>query len=411
MTASQPLRIMATPVSIRTTVGKMVYDFCINGGGMVGAALALGLAQQGYQVALVESEQTGTFDAQQPPDMRVSALSMGTVQLLSTLGVWDDIHKMRARAYEQLSVWEHPANAIHFSAHELNLTQLGYFVENRLLPMVCHKALAAMENVRVDCPHVLHHMQRTEMGWRLLLDNGEEYECRWLIGADGARSRVRQAAQIGTEGWQYKQRALAISIRASEAFPATTWQQFYATGPRALLPLHDNFACLVWYDQPATIQKLRVLSPAQLRQQVLDQFPPLPPVFEVVDTADFTLTRSHAQRYVAKHCLLIGDAAHTINPLAGQGVNLGFKDIKTLLDVTRQCRSLDDDAFERALRHDYERPRRIDNLLMMSAMDACYWGFSQDSTPIAWLRKAAMKVLSQGVPFKRHVLAYAIGLS
>ncbi len=388
----------------------MRYDFGINGGGMIGSALALGLAQQGYRVALIEHEQFTPFSPQQPLDLRVSALSLGSIAVLEKLAVWREIQAMRVRAYDQLSVWEQPAQAIHFSASEFDLTQLGFFVENRLLPIACQQALAGFSDSRLYQPQRIEQLTPTAAGWRLRLNCGEDIECQWLIGADGARSLVRQQAGIGEEGWQYNQRALAIGVRAETPFAATTWQQFFPTGPRALLPLYENYACLVWYDQPATIRQLRRLPAAQLQQQILDHFPSLLPPFTVVNCVDFTLTRSHAQRYLGPRCLLVGDAAHTINPLAGQGVNLGFRDIKALLQVSATTQDLTHADFAKALARDYESPRRRDNLLMMSAMDGLYWGFSHHSKVVEWGRKALMRSFSRGLPFKRQILSYALGV-
>ncbi|GGF53058.1 FAD-dependent monooxygenase [Alteromonas lipolytica] len=390
-----------------------MFDFCINGAGMVGAATALGLAQQGYQVAIIEQRPPQPFNVQQPPDLRMSAISVASVDLLKALGAWQHIETMRLRSYSKLSVWEHPDCRTDFDAKDAGFDRLGYFVENRLIQLGCHQALKAFDNVSWFSPAHIASFTRSNNAddtVSVTLENGETLQTKWLIGADGAESQVRQLAGIGISGWQYAQQAMGIIVEFTQPVTDCTWQQFTADGPKALLPMHDNFASLIWYDSAARLAGLSRLSSAQLKQAIITDFPPLDDDFTVLNKAAFTLIRRHASDYVIPGVILVGDAAHTINPLAGQGVNLGFKDVACLLQQTAHQQAYSDD-FLSQLQSGYERPRKRDNRLMMSAMDGFYTAFSNNHAPLKWLRNGLLKLAQHTGPLKHQVLKYAMGLA
>ena len=397
-----------------------MVDFCINGGGMVGAALALGLAQQQFKVAVIEPYLPAPFNAETGPDLRVSAISEASVTLLKALGAWEHIAAMRVKPYTGLSVWDDPAHRTDFTAQSIDMPQLGFFVENRLLQLGCHHALKQFDNVELITGQTVQDIQLTNTA-KVSLSNGRTIEASWLVGADGANSQVRKAAGIGTTGWQYAQQAMGITIKMENAVEPVTWQQFTSSGPKAFLPMFDNFASLVWYDSPDELKRIKSLKANQLESEILKTFPDELTrngnSFSVIDKAIFPLTRSHANHYVKGCCALVGDAAHTINPLAGQGVNLGFKDVEAFLSVSSNFKTnstandlLTDGAFSQMLFSNYERPRKRDNLMMMTAMDGFYTLFSNDVAPIKWIRNQLLSVAQRIEPAKQEVLKYAIGL-
>ncbi len=397
-----------------------MFDFCINGGGMVGATLALGLAQQQFKVAVIEPYLPAPFKPEDGPDLRVSAISEASVTLLKALGAWEHIAAMRVKPYTGLSVWDDPSHRTDFTAHSIDMPQLGYFVENRLLQLGCHKALTQFDNVEIISGQSVEDIRLTNTA-NVNLSNGRTLEAKWLVGADGANSQVRKAAGIGTTGWQYAQQAMGITIRMENAVEPITWQQFTSSGPKAFLPMFDNYASLVWYDTPDELKRIKSLKPSQLESEILKTFPEEltkgKNSFSVIDKAIFPLTRSHANHYVKGCCVLIGDAAHTINPLAGQGVNLGFKDVEAFLSVSSNFKTnstandlLTDGAFSHMLFSNYERPRKRDNLMMMTAMDGFYTLFSNDVAPIKWIRNQLLSVAQRIERAKQEVLKYAIGL-
>ena len=398
-----------------------MVDFCINGGGMVGAALALGLAQQQFKVAVIEPYLPAPFNAETGPDLRVSAISEASVTLLKALGAWEHIAAMRVKPYTGLSVWDDPAHRTDFTAQSIDMPQLGFFVENRLLQLGCHHALKQFDNVELITGQTVQDIQLTNTA-KVSLSNGRTIEASWLVGADGANSQVRKAAGIGTTGWQYAQQAMGITIKMENAVEPVTWQQFTSSGPKAFLPMFDNFASLVWYDSPDELKRIKSLKAIQLESEILKTFPDELTKngnsFSVIDKAIFPLTRAHANHYAKGCSILIGDAAHTINPLAGQGVNLGFKDIEAFLSVSSDFKpngndshlSIIDKAFSQRLNSNYERPRKRDNLVMMTAMDGFYTLFSNDVAPIKWIRNQLLSVAQRIEPAKQEVLKYAIGL-
>ncbi|WP_218309411.1 FAD-dependent monooxygenase [Alteromonas antoniana] len=393
-----------------------MYDFCINGGGMVGASLALGLAQQGYHIALVETTVPAPFESNSGPDLRVSAISEHSVDILRALGAWKHIEAMRVKPYTGLAVWEDEGSETVFSAESVNLPQLGYFVENRILQLGCYEALKGYDNVTwyTQSPVASFDFNAGDAS-TLTLADGTTVEAQWVVGADGARSAVRMAADIGTSGWQYEQQALGVTVKMHQPVEAVTWQRFYPSGPRAFLPMYDNFASLIWYDDANTVAELKGLSNEALKARILSAFPDRLMAgnndFTIQGKAAFPLTRSHASAYVTPSVILAGDAAHTINPLAGQGVNLGFRDIESLLALTAGNTDISQLAFYRALKAKYEKPRQRDNALMMAGMDSFYLLFSNNSGPLKWIRNQLLTVADKVKPAKREVLKYALGLN
>jgi 2-octaprenyl-3-methyl-6-methoxy-1,4-benzoquinol hydroxylase len=208
------------------------------------------------------------------------------------------------------------------------------------------------------------------------------------------------------QGWQYSQQVLAIQIKTHGAQQDITWQQFTPSGPVAFLPLYDGYASLVWYQQSDYIRQLKNLPKQKLKEQILVNFPSELGDFDVLELASFPITRMHAHQYVKNNVVLIGDAAHSINPLAGQGVNLGFKDVAELLEGFSHTALVDDPN----RLHTYEKKRRRDNLIMMSAMDVIYTTFSNHNFVLNVLRNVGLKLANKSGPIKRQVMKYAMGL-
>lgn len=390
-----------------------MVDFCINGGGMVGAALALGLAQQHYNIVVIEPHLPEDYHLDDGPDLRVSAISDTSVNLLQALGAWDFIKAMRVKPYTGLSVWDDPAHRTDFTASSIDMPQLGFFVENRILQLGCHAALKQYSNVTLVAGKSVSDISLDDRA-TISLSDGSVIQAQWLIGADGANSQVRAASGIGCSGWQYAQQAMGITVKLNNPVDAITWQQFTPTGPVAFLPMFDNYASLVWYNSAQELQRLKGLNNTQLTNEILKAFPADLTAnnnhFSVIDKAVFPLTRSHAHQYIKGQCVLLGDAAHTINPLAGQGVNLGFKDVEAFLTATAKRHPLSSNAFVQALETSFESPRRRENLIMMTAMDGFYTLFSNDIGPIKWVRNQLLSVAQKMHGPKREVLKYAIGL-
>jgi 2-octaprenyl-3-methyl-6-methoxy-1,4-benzoquinol hydroxylase len=391
-------------------MSNQLTDVAIVGGGMVGSALALGLAQHGFAVTVIEQSAPPEFDPLAPPDVRISAISAASVSLLKSLGVWEAVREMRSHPYRRLETWEWEHAHVVFDASELKLPLLGHMVENHVLQRALWQGLAEHPQVTLKTPATLTSLLHDGEMHQLLFADDTDLAAKLVIGADGATSQVRQMAGIGIHAWQYQQSCMLITVRCEEDPGDSTWQQFTPEGPRAFLPLFDNWASLVWYDAPARIRKLQTLSMAQLQQEIEHVFPARLGHVTPIAAGAFPLTRRHALQYVQPGLALVGDAAHTIHPLAGQGVNLGYRDVDALLDVLTSARSHGEAWHSHHVLKRYQTRRMADNYLMQSGMDLFYAGFSNDLGPVRVLRNIGLMAAERAGGLKRQALKYALGL-
>lgn len=385
-------------------------DIAIIGGGMVGALAAALLAPTGLSIRLIEAKAPGAFSPEQARDLRVSAISATSVRMLEQAGAWSGILAMRAWPYQRLQAYEWQGFHTEFTAASAGCDYLGYMVENRIIQLALWQALGQWPNVQLDCPNGLEALIHTETGAELVLRHGSRLRARLVLACDGAESRVRQLAGIGVTAWDYGQHCMLIGIVADQLESDITWQQFSPDGPRAFLPLGPDQGCLVWYDHKDKIKALSALSHDALAEQIKAHFPARMGQFTVLSQGSFPLRRRHANQYVKGAVVLLGDAAHTINPLAGQGVNLGFKDVAALSELIAQgvAAGLDIGAPERLAR--YQRRRRPDNLFMQTTMDLCYHTFSNNILPLKILRNLGLSAAQHSGPLKTRVMKYAMGL-
>lgn len=394
------------------------FDCVVIGGGMVGAASAISLAQLGLKVAIVEPFKPQEFSIEQAFDLRVSAISLGSQSLLKQLDVWTEIEQARSCKYKRLGVCEVDSSYVEFNAEEIEQEHLGHIVENRLIQLALWQAMARIDNIEIYCPDSLVSLEQDDTQATITLTNSI-ISAKVVIGADGAKSKVRTMSNIGLTGWGYQQSAMLINVETSMKQQDITWQKYVPTGPVAFLPLPGKsslggYASLVWYHQRDDITRLSQLSNAQLQIEINNAFPKSLGKIKVLSKGAFPLTRQHANSYQKNRVLLLGDAAHTINPMAGQGVNLGFKDVLALQHVIAGAIGEGLCWHNNEVLARYEQKRRKDNLLMMSTMDALYVGFSHPSPLIKAARNLALLALNK-VPvlnstIKNKALAYACGL-
>ena len=375
------------------------------GGGMVGAAAAVKLAKQGCQVTVLEQRIINAADvlASDKVDIRISAINRFSENLLDELGAMATLRAHRHAPYQQLEAFERADDNLLFDCHDINTTHLGHLIENKLIQASIWQQFAAHNIEVLEISQPLSAIEHNDQ--QITLHYAEQRFCADLVvAADGGQSMLRQKAGIGVTGWQYGQHCMGVLIKLDAPQQVKTWQQFKPTGPVAFLPMQAPYANLIWYDDGSKLQSLKKLTHTEIKQQVLDNFPPLVGDFEVIEHAVFPLARQHANRYSQGRIVLVGDAAHTINPLAGQGVNLGFQDVVALAD---KLSNVDDIGAAQHLKQ-YEHSRRKANLLMMSMMDACYFGFSNQVTPLQWARSRFLKMANTTGPVKNWVLKYAI---
>lgn len=391
-------------------INKTSFDAVVAGGGMVGATEALLLAQAGLRVLVLDQAPPQSRAADSSPDLRVSAIGRASVDLLRQVGAWQRMDSHYCVPYRRLETWEWERSLVSFDSASLNLPELGFMVENHRLQQALWQAFTACESLTLCCPASLLDMRYEGERWHLALDTGETVDTRLLIGADGARSVVRQRAGIGSDGWQYRQSCLLITVECPYEQQDVTWQVFTPDGPRAFLPLYDHWASLVWYDSAARIEQLQALGLPALEQEVLKHFPQRLGAVKVRSVGAFPLTRSHARQYVQPGLALIGDAAHTINPLAGQGVNLGFRDAKELADVVIGARDHQEPWADMRILKRYQYRRYGDNMLMQSGMDLFYSAFGNNLPPVRLVRNLGLMLAQRAGGLKNLALRYALGL-
>lgn len=386
------------------------FDVAVIGGGMVGAATALGLAQAGFSVLVVESRQPKPFAQDSAPELRISAVSAMSVALLDELGVWDTVMQMRAVPYRRLETWEWEQAKVSFTAQSLGIDTLGYMLENEVLQLALWQKMEQMPGITLQTPDSLAGLQRADDKWQLSFLQGDTVSAQLVLGADGANSQVRALSGIGISGWGYRQSCLLVSVQTDREQQDITWQQFTPQGPRAFLPLWDNWASLAWYDHADRVKQLMALPLPQLTDEIKVNFPACLGDVTARAAASFPLTRCHAHGYIQPGLALLGDAAHTINPLAGQGVNLGYRDVKALLKVVIEARRHGESWWSEEVLRRYQRSRYPDNLAMQSGMDLFYTVFSNDIVPVKLLRNLGLRVAQRSGIVKRQALKYALGL-
>lgn len=382
-------------------------DIAIVGAGMVGAATACLLAAEGLSVRVIETRLPEPYAPEQSLDLRVSAISQASVALLTRAGAWQYLQQMRLCPYRRLETWELDGFATRFDAVDLGLPQLGYIIENRLIQLALLKRMEDFPTIQTHTPAAVTSLRQSADDAVLTLDDGTELQARWVLACDGAESHTRRLAGIGVSRFEYRQHCMLINIDTDFAQEDITWQQFTPSGPRAFLPLPGRHGSLVWYDSPARIRALAAMSNETLAVEVRRHFPSRLGGFTVTAKGSFPLVRRHANDYHAGRVVLLGDAAHTINPLAGQGVNLGFKDVACWTGLLGKAGA---QWHELALAGRYEGRRRPDNLLMQSGMDLFYGVFSNEIGPLRLARNLALNLADKAGPLKEMALRYALGL-
>lgn len=387
------------------------FDVVIVGGGMVGAAVACSLGGSSLKVAVIETEMPQDFSPEQPHDLRVSALSIASKNILETVGAWDGVVQRRLCPFRRMRVWE-TAGDTEFCSDDIDYPELGYIVENRVTQLALLERLQDFDNIKLMCPATINKINYvTGKSPEVELNNGLILSAKVLVAADGGQSRVRQTVGLGVTSWDYQQHALVIYIETDCGQQDITWQRFVPSGPQAFLPLTGHYGSIVWYNSPDEVSRLKALPYADLQRELVATFPEcLGKVNAVLGTASFPLKRQHAQSYVKPGVVLVGDAAHMINPLAGQGVNIGLLDAaalgEVLLDGHKQGLAVGDLTVLRR----YEKMRRNENLKMMTVMDVFYRVFSNPLLPVKFLRNLGLGLAERILPAKNKVMRSAMGL-
>ncbi len=377
---------------------------------MVGAALALALARQRFSVVLIEARKpTLRWDAE-IHDRRVSAISRASQHLLQNLDVWSVIVADRATPYRSMHVWDRAGiGEIHFDAADLAEPDLGHIVENRVIVRALWQALPSA-GVRVLVPTQIRRLTIGDDGAEIRLDDGQVMQIGLVIGADGAASQVRMLSGIGCRSESYEQQAVVATVHAELGNRSTAWQRFMARGPLALLPMQRDLFSIVWSTSPDEADRLCAM-PASAFNSALTEASEsrLGQLTLQGERAGFPLRLQHAEQYVRPGVALVGDAAHVIHPLAGQGVNLGFLDAGALVDALIAGRDRGRAPGTLRTLRSYERQRRGHNTATQLAMDGLKHLFSNDSGALSLVRNLGLGAAGRVAPLRRVFERLALG--
>lgn len=391
------------------------YDVIVVGAGVVGASAALGFAKQGHQVALIESAETmpdsQTGHADTPYDLRVFAISYASEQLFRHLGVWENIQARRACAYTDMHVWDQGGSGeIHFGCEDIAQDHLGHIIENAVIVASLMEAVEQESRIDLRLAARIETVQWPDQDGvskpAITLANGDELAANLVVAADGAHSYIRQSAGITVDGGSYDQQGIVAVVKTQHSHQNTAWQRFLDTGPLAFLPLSNGQSSIVWSADQPNADKLLALDEADFSNELAKAFEfKLGAVELCSQRAAFPLCHQHASEYTRKGLALIGDAAHVIHPLAGQGVNLGLLDVATLLEELDK-KSL---SATTPLRR-YARRRRHANQISLSSMTALQKLFQSSSSAFRQLRNQGLTLAGEIAPLRRQFARHAAGL-
>ncbi|MGH8579990.1 MAG: UbiH/UbiF/VisC/COQ6 family ubiquinone biosynthesis hydroxylase [Gammaproteobacteria bacterium] len=385
------------------------YDVAIIGGGMVGASLACALGNTPLHVVVIENQEPAPFDPS-GYDLRVSAVTRASQRIFQALGAWQDMVARRACAFRRMRVWDGERGAAaEFDSADIAEPCLGHIIENSVIQLALVERVRELANVDWLCPAAPQGLDPQRM--RVTLDDGRVLRTRLIVGADGARSRVRDWAGIGWHCYDYHQHALVAAVNTQLPPQDITWQRHLPSGPQAFLPLQGRRASLIWYHTPEEVQRLCSLDEQALAGALEAGYPAeLNGVNSVIARGSFPTLRGYAERYVQPGLALVGDAAHVIHPHIGQGVNLGLLDAAALAEVIAGAAREGKDIGALAALRPYERWRRASNFVLMGFSEAIFHAFARRSLPLRAARAAALAFADRFGPLNQFCMRYAMGL-
>ncbi|MCK5901790.1 MAG: UbiH/UbiF/VisC/COQ6 family ubiquinone biosynthesis hydroxylase [Cocleimonas sp.] len=394
------------------------YDLIIIGGGMVGSTLACLMAQGFAQnarhakkrIAVIEAFEPSRFDPQQPYDLRVSAISAVSRQILQQTGVWQALQNKRISPYEAMHVWDGTGDGeIHFNAAEIGVANLGHIIENNVIQSSLAEKISQFSNIDWLCPQRLKALRIEEDHARVTLDDNTLLTTHLVVGADGAHSKCRELAGIAVDREHYGQSGLVAVVTTEVSHQATAWQRFMPSGPLAFLPLADGSSSIVWTLPSDRCPAYVAMDESKFKSTVAETLDyKLGAITSVSQRAAFPFYGSQAKNYVKPRIALIGDAAHTIHPLAGQGVNLGIKDAAALAKQLLKTPTADLGLLKGLRR--YERARRGDNVTTMRAMEGFRLLFGHSNPFVMNVRNLGLNALNKLPVIKNEIIRKAMGV-
>ena len=394
------------------------YRIVIVGAGVTGLTIAALLAQSKHgdrlKLTLIDANARTKHRANDDVALRVSAIATGSADLLDSVGAWSAAVAMRASAYDGMRVWDESStadsgDALHFDAAEFAVPQLGFIVENALLADAILKVLDR-ENIAMIFASPIASLQASPRGHQVVLKDGRKIDADLVIGADGARSFVRDCIGIETDEWEYGQAAFVTHLQPEKPHRNIAWQRFLHTGPIGMLPLVDGRVSVVWSTTEDQAQWAMSATDDELGTALGDASDHVLGQLQVAGPRGvFPLRAKHVRDYVKAGVALIGDAAHAVHPLAGQGANLGLQDAATLADVINTALQHGEHPGDRPVLRRYERARKGANASMLHFMTGLNRLFATDSALLKELRTTGMRLFNRSGPIREHVVRVALG--
>ncbi|XP_019880267.2 ubiquinone biosynthesis monooxygenase COQ6, mitochondrial [Aethina tumida] len=444
----QPQCMNATTKLFKSTTPNH-YDIVIAGGGMVGTTLACTLGQNAYlsnkNILLLEAADEKPIKVSSKYSNRVSSLNPGTINLLCEIGAWKHITETRCAPVKQLQVWDGVSDAMITFNHENSEDYVSYIVENDVLLSATNRVMKDIKNVQVLYKAKIKQYNLPDHEHdkvSLCMENGDEITCDLLLGCDGANSQVRKTMQVHYLSWNYDQMGVVATLQfAEKSTNDTAWQRFIPTGPIALLPLTDELSSLVWSTTPQHAKHLLQLTDDEFVEalneslwksfktnsiveqvthgfsnfwralncpsDIMRQLPPKICGCQEKSRAAFPLGFGHASNYIGKGVVLVGDAAHRIHPLAGQGVNLGFGDIATLNKVISKAIYSGSTITDMCYLKEYETERQRHNIPTMLAVEGLHRLYNTEFLPLVLLRSLGLQATHAINPLKKAIISHA----
>lgn len=389
------------------------YDLIIMGAGMVGLSLAAAMSKiTDLRIALLDAGSTI------PPfrgyiNQRFSAINPASEQFLKDLGAWEQILEYGASPYRRMVVWDATGQGeLEFNSQDMGCSHLGYIISNQAIQAALYEQIQAKLNLELIFSAIPQSLFEKIDGVSLVLQDGRELNTKLLAGADGAHSWVRHQAGISLRQWPYRQSGLTATVSTSVSHEQTAWQRFLPSGPLAFLPLNNPLHCsIVWSTSEQQAQELLSMGEDEFNSNLTKAFDGrLGEVQVIGKRAIFPLNMSHVKQYIKPRLALLGDAAHTLHPLAGQGVNLGFGDAKNLAEVILAATQAQRDIGEFASLRPYERACKADNWEMIAIVEGLKRLFSNDSVSLSMLRNFGLNLVNKHSLIKRLIIKRGMGI-